>query len=270
MSTCALTRNEIDEAACWLVAARLDGRQASACPLAQHLAAEEAGYTLQTAGHRVLAEEGFGRLVGYKIGCTNQAVQDLLAVPGPAYGGILAASLHWGEAEIARAPLQHPGIECEIAFWINRPPEPSEAPYDRESIRPCVAACSAAMEIVDNRYGDFRSAPFGLMIADDFFHSAAIVGSPVAAWQDLDLAALGGTTLLNGQVAGTGSGANVLGHPLEALAWLANRLIAQDKTLQGGQVVLTGTMVDPIWLEADVLQAAIEVEGLGRATAYFG
>ena len=268
MSTRAMTRDEMDEAACWLVAARLDGRLASACPLAPRLATEEAGYVLQAAGHRVLAEEGFGRLVGYKIGCTNQAVQDLLAVPGPAYGGILAAGLHWGEAEIARAPLQRPGIECEIAFWINRPPEPADAPYDRESIRPCVAACSAAMEIVDNRYGDFRSVPFGLMIADDFFHSAAVVGSPVAAWQDLDLAALGGTTLLNGRVAGTGTGANVLGHPLEALAWLANRLIAQDKTLQGGQVVLTGTMVDPIWLEADVLQAAIEVEGLGRATAY--
>ena len=268
MSTAALTRDEIDDAACWLVAARLDGRSASACPLAPHLATEENGYTVQAAGHRILAEEGFGRLVGYKVGCTNQAVQDLLAVPGPAYGGILAADLHWGEAEIARGPLQRPGIECEIAFWINRPPEPAEAPYDRDSIRPCVAACSAAMEIVDNRYGDFRDVPFGLMIADDFFHSAAIVGSPVAAWQDLDLAALAGTTLVNGQAAGTGTGANVLGDPLEALAWLANRLISQDKTLQGGQVVLTGTMVDPVWLDADALQAAIEVEKLGKVTAY--
>ena len=102
-------------------------------------------------------------------------------------------------------------IHTEIAFWVNRPPEPAEAPYDRDSIRPCVAACSAAMEIVDNRYGEVREAPFGLMIADDFFHSAAIVGSPVAAWQDLDLSALAGATLVNGQEAGTGTGANVLG-----------------------------------------------------------
>ena len=268
MSNDAMTPDEIDEAACWLIAARLDGRPASDCPSAADLAEEEAGYRVQAAGHRVLAEEGFGRLVGYKVGCTNRTVQDLLAVPGPAYGGILAASLHWGEAEIARAPLQAPGVECEIAFWINRAPEPSEAPYDRESIRPCVAACSAAMEVVDNRYGDVPSTSFGLMIADDFFHSAAIVGSPVAAWQNLDLAALGSTTLLNGQAVASGSGANVLGHPLEALAWLANRLIDQDKTLQGGQVVLTGTMVDPVWLDGDSLQAAIEVEGLGRVTAY--
>ena len=216
MTTCTLTRNEIADAAGWLVAARLDGRPASDCPLAPQLASEEAGYAVQAAGHEILAGEGFGRLVGYKIGCTNQAVQDLLAVPGPAYGGIVAANLHWDEAELAPVMLQRPGIECEIAFWINRTPEPAGAPYDRDSIRPCVAACS----------GDFRTAPFGLMIADDFFQAAAVVGPPVAAWQDLDLAALGGTTLMDGRAAGTGSGADVLGHPLEALAWLANRLIA--------------------------------------------
>ena len=269
MPTSTLTSAQIADAAGWLVAARLDGRAASDCPLAAQLASEEAGYAVQAAGHEFLAGEGFGRLVGYKIGCTNRAVQDQLAVPGPAYGGIVAANLHWDEAELARAPLQHPGIECEVAFWINRAPEPAEAPYDRESIRPCVAACSAAMEVVDNRYGDFRSTPFGLMIADDFFHSAAVVGPPISAWRELDLAALAGTTLVDGRVAGTGSGANVLGHPLEALAWLANRLLAQGKALQGGQVVLTGTMVDPVWLEPETAQAAIEIERLGRATARF-
>lgn len=269
MPTSALTRDEIDAAARWLVAARLEGRPASGYPSAPSLAAEDAGYGVQAHGHKVLADEGFGRPVGYKIGCTNRAVQELFAVPGPAYGGILAASLHWGDAEIARAPLQRPGIECEIAFWINRAPDPAGAPYDRQSIRPSVAACAAAMEIVDNRYGDFRTVPFGLMIADDFFHSAAVVAPPVAAWRDLDLAALAGTTLTDGVMAGTGRGANVLGHPLEALAWLANLLIAQGKSLEGGQVVLTGSMVDPIWIGAGVSEAAIEIEGLGRATARF-
>jgi len=265
-----MTRDEIGDAARWLVAARLDGRPASACPLAARLDTEEAGYAVQAASQEILSGEGFGRLVGFKIGCTNRAVQDQLGIPIPAYGGIMAANLHWDEAEIARRSLQRPGVECEIAFWINRPPEPSGAPYDRETVRPCVAACCAAMEVVDNRYGDPRATPIGLMIADDFFHAAAVVGPTVSAWRELDLAALSGSTRIDGTAAGTGTGANVLGHPLEALAWLANRLIGQGKTLQGGQVVLTGTLVDPAWLEADVKSAAIEVERLGRATARFG
>jgi 2-keto-4-pentenoate hydratase len=269
MTTCSMTRDEIGEAARWLVAARADGRPASACPLAQHLATEEAGYSVQAAAQDILSNEGFGRLVGYKIGCTNRAVQDQLGVPGPAYSGILAANLHWEEAEIARDSLQRPAIECEIAFWINRAPEPADAPYDRESIRPCVVACCAAMEVVDNRYGDPRNTTFGLMIADDFFHAEAVVGPTVSAWRDLDLAALGGTTLVDGAAAGTGTGANVLGHPLEALAWLANRLIEQEKSLHGGQVVLTGTLVDPIWLGTGVSEAEIKVERLGRAVVRF-
>ena len=84
MTIQSMTLDEINDAACWLVAARLDGRPANAYPQAQSLAAEETGYSVQTAGHEVLAGEGFGRVVGYKIGCTNRAVQDLLAVPGPA------------------------------------------------------------------------------------------------------------------------------------------------------------------------------------------
>lgn len=266
MTTAPMTREEIAEAARWLVAARADGRLASGCPLADRLDGEEAGYAVQAAGQELLTSEGFGRLVGYKIGCTNQAVQDQLGVAGPAYSGILAANLHWDQAEIARAELQRPGIECEIAFWVNRAPEPAGAPYDRETIRPCVAACCAALELVDNRYGDPRATPFGLMIADDFFHAAAVVGPTVSAWRDLDLAALGGATMIDGAAAGTGRGANVLGHPLEAMAWLANRLIAQDKSLHGGQVVLTGTLVDPAWLAPGVSQATIEVERLGRAS----
>lgn len=269
MSTCAITKDEIGDAARWLVAARLDGRPASACPLAAHLDTEKVGYAVQAAAQEILSSEGFGRLVGYKIGCTNLAVQDQLGVPGPAYGGILAANLHWDEAEIARQTLQRPGVECEIAFWINRPPDATGAPYDRDTIRPCVAACCAAMEVVDNRYGDPRATAFGLMIADDFFHAAAVVGPTVSAWRELDLAAFGGTTWIDGTEFGIGTGANVLGHPLEALAWLANRLIGQGKTLQGGHVVLTGTLVDPAWLESGVKAAAIEVERLGRAAARF-
>ena len=106
-----MTRDEIDEAARWLVTARLEGRPAGGYPRAEDLAEEEAGYAVQAARHRMLGEEGFGRLVGYKVGCTNQAVQEALGMPGPAYGGIVAANLYWDEVELERAALQTPGIE---------------------------------------------------------------------------------------------------------------------------------------------------------------
>ena len=58
MSTSAMTRDEIDEAACWLVAARLDGRPASACPLAP--APGHRGGRLCPAGRRTPCPGGGG------------------------------------------------------------------------------------------------------------------------------------------------------------------------------------------------------------------
>ena len=261
--------NEIGEAAAWLALARREGRAATACPQAPALHGEDAGYAVQERLREELAGAGLGALVGYKIGCTNRVMQEALDVPGPAYGGLLAANLHRDEADFPFGRLQAPGVECEIAVWIGRDTGPVDAPFDRHEIGGYVAACSAAMEIVDNRYGDFRNAPFGLMIADDFFQAAAIVGPRVESWQGLDLAEVTGRAHINGALAATGTGRNVMGHPLEAVCWLANRLAAQGRRLRAGQVVLTGTILPCQWLEAAPSEVVMEIDGLGRVAARF-
>jgi 2-keto-4-pentenoate hydratase len=264
-----MNASEIGEAAAWLARARREGRAARACPQALALTEEDAGYTVQESLHEALGAAGMGDLVGYKIGCTNRVMQEALNVPGPAYGGLLAANLHRDEADFALNGFQAPGVECEIAVWIGRDTALAEAPFDRQSIGGYVAACSAAMEIVDNRYEDFRSAPFGLMIADDFFQAASVVGPRVEAWRGLDLAEVTGRARIDGEVVATGTGRNVLGHPLEAVSWLANRLADRGRGLRTGQLVLTGTMVPCHWLDAAPAEAVMELDGLGRTTARF-
>jgi len=49
-----------------------------------------------------------------------------------------------------------------------------------------------------------------------------------------------------GKAARDGIGANVLGDPRVALAWLANELSALGITLRAGQVVTTGTCLVPL------------------------
>ena len=77
-----------------------------------------------------------------------------------------------------------------------------------------------------------------------------------------------GRAVINGKEAGRGTGADVLGHPHNALAWLANHLAAEGKGLHAGQIVLTGSLVKTVWLKAgdDVV---MELEGLGQVAAKF-
>ena len=106
------------------------------------------------------------------------------------------------------------------------------------------------------------------LIADDFFSAGAVVGVPVTAWRDLDLAALGGVMTINGVEVGAGTSADVMGHPFEALTWLANHAAATGPPLRAGDVVLTGSIVETRWVEpGDVVRVAIE--DLGEASVTF-
>jgi 2-oxo-3-hexenedioate decarboxylase/2-keto-4-pentenoate hydratase len=77
-----------------------------------------------------------------------------------------------------------------------------------------------------------------------------------------------GRAIINGVVAGQGSGADVLGHPHHALAWLANHLAAEGRGLHAGQVVLTGSLVKTVWLKAGD-SVVMQLDGLGRVEARF-
>jgi 2-keto-4-pentenoate hydratase len=106
------------------------------------------------------------------------------------------------------------------------------------------------------------------LVADDFFAAGCVLGEPVACEAAPDLLAVVGRALINGVEVGRGTGADVLGHPHHALAWLANHLADEGRSLHAGQLVLTGSLVKTVWLTAGD-RVTMELEGLGRVEAAF-
>jgi 2-keto-4-pentenoate hydratase len=85
----------------------------------------------------------------------------------------------------------------------------------------------------------------------------------------LDLGAVRGELRVDGESRGAGHGRDLLGHPFEALAWLAGSGAAREfGGLRAGQVVWLGSVTPPIWLDQP---CAVEVEfsGLGRVGVTF-
>jgi 2-keto-4-pentenoate hydratase len=64
------------------------------------------------------------------------------------------------------------------------------------------------------------------------------------------LSVLSGKEVCNGALAGQGTGANVLGDPRSALAWIANELTAYGDGLLAGDVVITGACLTPLPVSA--------------------
>lgn len=224
----------------------------------------EHGYAMQAALHRYFRDRTGSSLSGWKIGATTASMQDYLGVDGPAYGRVMANNVHADGAALAASDFCQPGIECEIGMRIDS--TAGYAPYTSDTIGDIVGSVFPAIEIVENRYGDFLSRGTPTLIADDFFHKACVLGDEISDWQSIDLAAVAGRTLIDGAEKGSGTGAEVMGHPFEALAWLANTLADHGERLMAGQIVLTGSVAPVIWVEDETAQAAIELDGLGRVS----
>jgi 2-keto-4-pentenoate hydratase len=228
---------------------------------------EAEGYQIQRAVHDLLLPQ-VGSLVGYKIGCTSKVMQDYLQIPHPCAGGVFERVVHESGASLRAADFVRVGVECEIAVRLARDLAPSEEPFTAEWVGEAVEAYFPAIEIVDDRYENWETIGAPTLVADDFFAAGCVLGEAVARHAAPNLRDVTGRALINGVEAGRGTGADVLGHPHNALAWLANHLAELGKGLHAGQIVLTGSLVKTIWLKAGD-RVVMELQGLGRVDAGF-
>jgi 2-keto-4-pentenoate hydratase len=245
--------------------ARLSRTRLECLPDTLRPADEAAAYGVQAHLHEMLAHTRYGRRIGWKIGCTTPVMQTYLGIPNPCGAGLFEGTTHQNGAVIAARDFVRVGIECEIAVRLGRDLKPGAEPFRAEDMADAVESVMAAIELVDDRYADWRQTDTPTLIADDFFAAGSVLGAPRPLTELADLATLSGVTRINGQEVGRGLGADVLGHPFAALAWLANSMAARGRRLRAGEIVLTGSLVETRWLQpGDTVE--IEITGLGTVS----
>ncbi len=122
----------------------------------------------------------------------------------------------------------------------------------------------AAIELLDDLRHDYKRLDAAAMVAGNVWNAGVVVGTPVTEWRRLDLADATARLAINGREIGRGKGGDVMGDPLNALAWLADKLAEQGTPLRRGMIVMTGSMV-PIQFPAPGDRLLVEVSGLGNA-----
>jgi 2-keto-4-pentenoate hydratase len=225
----------------------LRGRRAQIAPLAAAIAprTEAEGAAVQYA---LAQRAGATPPGGFKIGATARRMQEYLGLSGPAAGFMAIGNLYSSGTTLRYADYLRPGVECELAVRLAHDLPPG--PCSREQAADAVGEVVAGIEIVENRYCELVELGTATLIADQVFHAAAVLGEPgLQDWRSLDLATLRGRLLVDGHVRDEGVGADLLGHPLNCLAWLAGSSVAAAfGGLKAGQVVMLGSVTPPIWL----------------------
>jgi len=205
------------------------------------------------------------RVVGKKIGVTSQAVMDMLKVDQPDFGHLTSAMVYGDGAAIAADTLIAPKAEGEIAFVLRHDlsgPGITNADVLRatEYVLPC-------FEIVDSRIRDWKIR-IQDTVADNASSGVFVLGDAAADPRRIDLSVAGMTLEKNGEVVATGAGAAALGHPLNAVAWLANTMGRLGMALRAGEVILSGSLAAMVPVQAgDNLR--VSLGGIGSAGVRF-
>jgi 2-keto-4-pentenoate hydratase len=186
-----------------------------------------------------------GAIGGYKIALSTPQMQKFLGVDAPQAGVMLGKTIRRTPARVRAADYVHLIIEFEIAVEIAEDLPAADAPFFRERITQAVGAVMPAIELADDRgadYAELARRPLEL-ICDNGWNEGAVLGYPVAQWKGIDLARVRGVASINGREIGEGRGADALGHPLDAVAWIADHLSSGGRSLVRGDVVITGSLV---------------------------
>ncbi len=201
-------------------------------------------YLIQTE-YVALRSATLGPVTGYKIALTTPAMRAMVGLNDSIAGDMLDQTIRRGNSRVRAADYLRLIVEFEIALELAEDLPAIGAPYDRAKVAKAVGAVMPALELADDRNADYTQLPGNalMLIADNAWNEGAVLGSPVRDWRGLDLAALKGTAFINGKDVGEGYGHDVMGHPLDALAWMANNLASRGLGLWRGDVVITGSLV---------------------------
>jgi 2-keto-4-pentenoate hydratase len=195
-------------------------------------------------------------VIGKKVGLTSIAMQQMLGVSEPDYGHLLDTMKIADEATVKFSDFINPKVEAEIGFILEKDLVGPNVNY--LDVLMATKYVVPTIEIIDSRISNWKIKLVDT-VADNGSSARVVVGKKLSTIEGLDLRAQGMVLYKNDELVATGSGTAALGHPAQAVAWLANKLHEFGITLKAGELILPGA-----------LSGAIPVKEGDTISAHFG
>ena len=221
------------------------GTSLPALPRSMRPSTREQGYAIQACLERAPAFP----LFGWKIAATSKAGQAHIAVDGPLAGRLLRERVRESGDEVPFGRHRRCGCaEAEFAFRMAAHLAPRacalrcrRGPGRRGHT--CIQQSRCPIRASRTSRASARRSSLPTTPARTTSCSARPLR---AAGETRPRRASRDRARSPGSCSAKGEGANVLGDPRVALAWLANELSSLGLTLEAGQVVTTGTCLVPL------------------------
>ncbi|MEK4230688.1 2-keto-4-pentenoate hydratase [Solibacillus sp. FSL H8-0538] len=204
-------------------------------------------------------------IVGKKIGLTSKVMQQMFKVNEPDYGHILSNMVEVDGATISLEHLIQPKLEFEIAFVLKK--RLFGTTISPQDVIDATDYIVPALEVIDSRIADWN-IKFEDTVADNGSSAMAIIGGTPTKLDSVDLSHIGMNVYRNGELFDSAAAAAVMGNPVNAVAWLANKLGHYNIALEAGEFVLSGALTAAVPIEdGDTFSASFA--HLGDVSATF-
>jgi 2-keto-4-pentenoate hydratase len=224
----------------------------------------DAAYEVQEINTRKRIKSG-ARLVGRKIGLTSKTIQTQLGVDRPDFGMLFDDMAVPDGEEVASSRLIAPRVEGEVAYVLDHDLK-MERPTTTDVIN-AIAYATPAIEIVDSR---IRGWDINIQdtIADNASAVLYVLGNQKVDLDDFDGRMCGMVVENRGEPVSVGAGLACLGHPVNAVRWLAEEMVRRGRHLEDGDVVMSGALGPMVGVEKGEVYE-VRINGLGSVRAAF-
>ena len=239
----------------WLVHQHANQTPVSALPIDMALSNARQAVAVQNEFVRLKAQQ-CGDVVGWKIALATPAMQKMVGLDAPIAGRLHRKQVLHAPADVSAKGYGRLLVEFEIAIQIGSDLLPSGTRHTGQSVAGAVKAVTCAFEVADDRQADYsKLAGQGLqLLADNAWNEGAVLGEWVPfsqVWPHVSstpraddiMGELKGEAFINGVSVGLGYAHDLMGHPLHAIAWLANEANDRGTYLKVGDIAMLGSLV---------------------------
>jgi 2-keto-4-pentenoate hydratase len=195
-------------------------------------------YEIQLLNIRRRLDAGAG-VRGHKVGLSSKAMQDMMGVDEPDYGHLLTDMEVSADEPVPADRYCYPRVEVEVAFVLGEP-LPGAGCTEEDVLR-ATQYVAPAIELIDSRIADW-DIRIADTIADNASSAGFVLGPEQVSPHDVDLRAIDAVLVRNGEKVAEGRSDAVLGNPVTAVAWLADKVAGFGVTLEAGHVILPGSV----------------------------
>jgi 2-keto-4-pentenoate hydratase len=215
-----------------------------------------------------LLAQPLGDVVGFKLGLTNPAIQQRFGIDHPIRGSIFHATLRASSgAEIEARFAAVPVLEADMLVRIGMGGVETALNHHAALIRH-IDQVIPFIELPDLVYAPDHRPSLGDLLAVNVGARLGVVGRPIAVTPSAEFAAALGRMSISlhqdGREVSRAPSAAILGHPLNALAWIARDLAREGRPLREGDMISLGSFSPPQPVVAGQVWTA-RYEGLGEA-----